>query len=135
MTREQVDLIRYRLGRAFETLEEVTLLLNSGYANSAMNRLYYACFYAVTALLATEKQTSSKHSGVRALFNQNWVKPGLISREMGELYGLLFDRRQKGDYADFIRFQVSEVEPLIEQAKNFITDIKRVTEDFLARGK
>ena len=70
------ELIRYRLSRAEETLEEARLLAENKNGNAAVNRLYYACFYAVLALLIRDGRYSSKHSGVRALFNIHFVKNG-----------------------------------------------------------
>jgi uncharacterized protein len=52
----------------------------------AINRAYYALFYAVSALLLEEGRRFSKHSGVRAAFNRDLVKPGRLSRKHGELY-------------------------------------------------
>ena len=53
MTPEIRILVQYRLDRAREALAEAALLLDSGHANTGVNRLYYACFYAVSALLFT----------------------------------------------------------------------------------
>lgn len=83
MTPEEHALVRYRLQRARETLDEAVLLHEKRRLNAAVNRLYYACFYAVSALLLTEGKSSGKHSGVRALFNAEWVKPGRIALEYG----------------------------------------------------
>ena len=44
-------LVAYRYQRAQETLAEIPFLNQQGYYNTAVNRLYYACYYAVTALL------------------------------------------------------------------------------------
>ncbi len=44
-------IIKYRLERAGETLDEATSLKESKHYHGAVNRLYYSCFYAVTALL------------------------------------------------------------------------------------
>jgi uncharacterized protein len=54
MTPETRILVQYRLDRAREALAEAVLLLDSGHANTGVNRLYYACFYAVSALLLTK---------------------------------------------------------------------------------
>jgi len=80
---EEQELVRYRLGRAQETLDEAALLQEEGHLNAYVHRLYYACFYAVSARLLVEGKSSSKHGGVRALFNKEWVKTGRITSEYG----------------------------------------------------
>lgn len=47
----RLELMRYRMERANETMEEVDILAERGHYNAAVNRLYYACFYATQALL------------------------------------------------------------------------------------
>ncbi len=61
MTDPREKLIRYKLSRAEETLEEAAVMLRTGHPYGAANRLYYACFYAVTALLLTGNLSSSRH--------------------------------------------------------------------------
>ncbi len=78
MSIEKKTLVFYRMERALETLEEAVLLLNAGHTNTAVNRLYYACFYAVSALLLTQDMSSTKHIGIRSLFNRHFVKTGKI---------------------------------------------------------
>lgn len=41
-------MVDYRLERAHSTLGEADLLYGGGYFNAAVNRLYYACYYAAT---------------------------------------------------------------------------------------
>lgn len=67
------DLIVYRLTRANETLEDARIPADSERWNACVNRLYYACFYAVSALLLCDDLSSSKHTGVRSLFNLNYT--------------------------------------------------------------
>ena len=50
MTPERRALIVYRLERARQALVEAEALLKIGHANACVNRLYYANFYAVSAL-------------------------------------------------------------------------------------
>ena len=106
----------YRLERAHESLEEAEILINKGHSNTFVNRLYYACFYAVSALLLTRGLSSAKHSGIRSLFHQNFVKSGMVNTELGQLYDRLSDNRQKGDYADLIRFDPDEVRNWYDEA-------------------
>jgi hypothetical protein len=126
MKKEIRTLVLYRLNRADESLEEALILLERDHINTFVNRLYYACFYAVTALLLSKGLSSSKHSGVRALFHQNIVKNGLLNREMGKFYDKIFDTRQKGDYADLVYFEKKEVGSWFGEAKKFISSIKNI---------
>ncbi len=118
-----LDLIQYRLDRARETFEEALLMQREEHWNTCANRLYYACFYAVTALLTRNELSSSKHTGVKALFNQHFVKTGQVSRKNGKLYNQLFEDRQEGDYVDFVLFDKETVEPWIPQVEQFIESI------------
>ncbi len=131
MKEEIKTLVLYRLERAYETLDEALILLERGHLNTFVNRLYYACFYAVSALLLTKNLSSVKHSGVRSLFHQNFVKPGIVPIELGQLYDKLFRNRQKGDYADFVKFNVDEVNPWYNEAKNFVETIETIIKSIL----
>lgn len=126
---QAADLIHYRLGRSHEALEEAFLMQREKYFNTCLNRLYYACFYAVTALLATKGMSSSKHSGVKSLFNRHWVKTHKIDKEYGKLYNHLFENRQEGDYVDFVSFDKDTVEPWIPRVTDFINTITQLIED------
>jgi uncharacterized protein (UPF0332 family) len=125
----RTDLIRYRLKRAREAFEEALLMKQEAHWNTCANRLYYACFYAVSALLAKEDLGSGKHSGVKALFNQHWVKTGKVSREFGRLYSQLFEARQEGDYVDFVSFREDAVAPWIPQVSDFVDTLSRLAEE------
>lgn len=52
--------------RAREALSEANLLLQAGHLNTYVNRLYYACFYAVSALLVIRGISTSKHAHLRS---------------------------------------------------------------------
>jgi uncharacterized protein (UPF0332 family) len=126
MTPETAELVRYRLARATESLAEAKLLLTNDHVRTAVNRLYYACFYAVSALLLTEGHSSPKHSGIRALFDQHWIASGRLPKDMGRLYRRLFDSRQQGDYADLVTFDPAEVRLWLEDAGAFVERIVRL---------
>lgn len=117
-------LIAYRLQRAVETLEEARLMRRIEHWNTCANRLYYAAFYAVSALLVHSGHTSSKHSGIKALFNQHYVKTGIVTKENGRLYNRLFDLRQEGDYIDFVFLDAETVEPLVGKTSALLDTIQ-----------
>ena len=133
MKEETRTLITYRLERAREALQEANILLERGHGNTFVNRLYYACFYAVSALLLTRELSSAKHSGVRSLFHQNFVKSGLVDTELGQLYDRLFDNRQKGDYADLVRFDPDEVRDWYDEAREFVETMENIIKKELDR--
>ena len=126
MKEETRTLVAYRLERARESLEEAKILLDRGYGNTFVNRLYYACFYAVSALLLTRGLSSAKHSGIRSLFHQSIVKSGLVDLESGQLYDRLFDNRQKSDYADLVRFDTDEVGDWYNEARRFVDAVEDI---------
>jgi len=132
---ERIVLIRYRLDRARESLDEALLLLDAGHINTCVNRLYYACFYAVSALLLTEGKASAKHSGVRALFDREWVKTGRVPIETGRFYRKLFNSRQQGDYDDFVQFKEPEVRLWLEKATEMVKTLANIIEGILDRQK
>lgn len=126
MKEEIRSLVNYRLERARESIEEAKILMERGHINTFINRLYYACFYAVSALLLTKGLSSAKHSGVRSLFHQNFVKTGILNIESGQFFDKLFDNRQKADYADLLRFNIDEVRYWYDETKEFVVKIEKI---------
>lgn len=126
MTAEQEAYVRHRLQRARTTLAEAKTLLEAGYLHGTVNRLYYACFHAVCALLFTEGKSASKHAGVRAFFDQGWVKPGRVAVEMGRFYRGIFRRRQEADYGGPVRLDADEVRLWFDQASDFIAELAQL---------
>jgi uncharacterized protein (UPF0332 family) len=117
------DYIKYRFEKAISTIYEVETLIEKGFFNTAVNRMYYACFYAVGALLIKHGIIVSSHSGSRQKFGSLFVQTGLIDKESGKLYSELFEKRQKGDYNDFFDFDHETVVRLFGPAKKLILRI------------
>jgi len=129
LTEWDKELVSYRLSRADEALEDARVLAREKRWNACVNRLYYACFYAVSALLVCDGLSSSKHSGIRSLFNKQYVKTGQIPKDIARIYNDLFERRQEGDYMDFVNFQESQVLPWISKAERLIKYIAEFIEN------
>jgi uncharacterized protein (UPF0332 family) len=123
------DLVRYRMTRAEETLQDARILAKAGRWNACVNRLYYACFYAVSALLVMDGLSSSKHAGIRGLFNRHYVKEERIPKSLARIYNDLFERRQVGDYIDFVSFQESQVLPWFSKAEELIKYIATLVQE------
>jgi len=123
MTKSNKELVSYRLQRARETLADARILADAGRWNPCVNRLYYACFYAVSALLVQEGLSSSKHTGLRSLFNRHFVKTNKLPKDKARIFNDLFERRQEGDYMDFVSFEESQVLPWLPEAEAFVEKI------------
>jgi uncharacterized protein (UPF0332 family) len=116
------DYIKYRLQRAKETISETRILIENKLWNTAINRMYHACFYAVGALLVKHDVETSSHSGSRQKFGQLFIQTGLISKELGKHYSELFEKRQRGDYNDFFGFDEETVLRLYQPSVDFIKE-------------
>ncbi len=120
------DYISYRLQRSKETFSEVQTLIEHEFWNTSINRMYYAGFYAVSALLIKEGVETSSHSGVRQKFGELFVKTGLISRDLAKHYSDLFEKRSKGDYNDFFDFDKETVLRLYPLTQALISRIEEL---------
>lgn len=123
------DYVNYRINQARETLEAARSLARDQYWNSVINRLYYSCFYAISALLYKHDINARSHSGIKHQFGLHFVKTGLIDKPVTEIYINLFDFRQIGDYADFTDFDEEKTAPLIPKTEIFINIIEALIEE------
>ena len=119
-------LIKYRVGRADEALSEAQLLASQGYYNTAINRLYYACFYVSIALLLKENIQAQTHSGVKTMISLHFISKGIIPKEIGKNLNALFERRQSGDYDDFVLCDQNDVDELQEKALVYVEFVKSI---------
>ena len=117
------DLISYRLERAQESIDAADLLSNNNMLTSAMNRVYYAMFYAVQALFVLDNVSFSKHGQVKGYFNREFIKGKKIPIEYGRLYTKAFEYRQKFDYVDFSTPEPELVSDSIDNAKSFLNHV------------
>ena len=88
--------------------------------------MYYACFYAVGALLIKHGINTSSHKGARQKFGQHFVKTSKIDRSLAKHYTDLFVKRSKGDYNDFFDFDEETVTNLLPLTKEFIKKIEEL---------
>lgn len=123
------SLVEYRLERAYDTMKEAALLSEKGYYNAAVNRLYYACYYAAAALLLKYKIEAKTHAGVKSMLGLHFVSKGLIPIHIGKILSTLFEKRQSGDYDDFIYCDKEMTEELSAQAKTFIDCLSKFMEE------
>ena len=121
--------VKFRLEKARDTFAEIPVLIENRFYRNAANRLYYACFYAITALLINEGYETHTHSGIKTLLGLHYIKTNRMEKNFGRMYSHLFDLRQTGDYDDKIIVKESDIIPYIEPAKQFIETIEKLIND------
>lgn len=121
---ETKALVSYRMDLSSEAIQAAEIMLQKGMLTFSMNRIYYAMFYAVQALIAQEGLSFSKHGQVKGYFNRQFIKTGIFSMEMGQLYNKAFEYRQKFDYVDFAVPEREMLDEYIEKARRFHKKVK-----------
>jgi uncharacterized protein (UPF0332 family) len=120
VNQHQKELAHYRLARAHETIEDARLLLERGRLPAAANRIYYATFYAATALLITKGLSSSRHTGIISLFHREFVKTREFPSDLAQFIDVAFDERLESDYGDYVRPERIDLERLLVSAGQFV---------------
>jgi uncharacterized protein (UPF0332 family) len=126
------EYIRYRLQSSRKTFEAAKVLAENGYWNSAINRLYYALFYSVNALLYISDISVKKHSSVKSQFALHFIKTGKLDKKFGQLLSDLFDWRQKGDYENIYDFDEQSVIPLIPAVEEMLDVLEKAIKEELS---
>ena len=122
---EKIDaLIRYRLEQADEALAAAVLNLTNGLHRSAVNRAYYAMFYAVLALLAARRAETSRHSGAISQFDQLYIKPALLPTDFSRWLHDAFLNRQAADYGSELTLSLEDMDALLAHARDFLAGVR-----------
>lgn len=131
MDEKREDLCRYRLEKAEICLASARLLAQSEDYCGAANRSYYSIFHCIRSLLALEGVDFSKHSGVMAYFQKNYVKSGIFGKEYSKISTEAFQIRSESDYDDHYIISKEEVEIQIQNAQFFLNGIVGYINDIL----
>jgi uncharacterized protein (UPF0332 family) len=121
MTDSEKDiLIRKKLIKAGSFLDETKNLICLKYYETSVNRIYYACFYCVQALLARMDIYPKSHKGCLTMFNRHFVKDGQFSKNLGQFYQEIFDQRITADYDDDFDVSETTIDNFLTTALRFI---------------
>lgn len=132
MDNRQKDLANYRIQEAQNTLQVATNCLNDGFYKDAINRSYYASFYAIKAVLALGTVDFKRHKDVVAYFNKEYVATEVFPREVGRRLATLKQLREKSDYDDFYIASKEKATEQVETATLILNTVKNYLEQTLA---
>ena len=128
------EIVKYRLEKSLRTYNEAVGSIANGYVETAANRLYYAAYYAVSALLVSYKYEASTHNGVIQMFCKAFIKSKVLERRYGTIFNQLFSLRMTGDYEDRRFLDIEEdVKPLIEPTKELIDVVSVMAQEQMER--
>ena len=128
------EIVKYRLEKSLRTYNEAVGSIANGYVETAANRLYYAAYYAVSALLVSYKYEASTHNGVIQMFGKAFIKSKVLERRYGTIFNQLFSLRMTGDYEDRRFLDIEEdVKPLIEPTKELIDVVSVMAQEQMER--
>jgi uncharacterized protein (UPF0332 family) len=132
MTEEdRKQIVMLRIESAQQTMQEAKVMIDNHFWNAAINRMYYACYYAASALLIKNAIEAQTHAGVRQMLGLHFIRTGKLSVELGNYYSNLFAKRHSGDYDVYIFFDEDTVMTIYPQAEAFIDASRKVIENDL----
>ena len=124
---ERKIVVGLELEKAQKTLKEVDVLKEAAMWNAASNRLYYALFHAISALLINDGYQVKSHRGILSQFGQHYVRNGIFGREDGRILSEMVVMRDNADYncyyeaaEDNVLSYITPVCELINKIKNYI---------------
>ena len=123
---ERQLVVSMELEKAERTFAETDILLQSKLWSNLANRLYYALFHAVSALLINDGYEVGTHKGAVIRFHQYYVKAGIFSTDEGSFYSQMQSLREKADYNCFYDVSETEVTERIEPTRQFIMKVKNI---------
>lgn len=118
-----IDLSKYRLTKAAETLETAKRDMHAEDYASANNRAYYCIFHAMRAVIALDGEDYKKHSAVIARFTMNYLKTEILPRKYSKLISNASLIRNRSDYEDFYICSIEDTQKLVEGAEDFLSAV------------
>lgn len=118
-------LIALELEKVDKTLGQMDIQFKNGVWEMVANRLYYALFHAVSALLIADHHEVGTHRGAVGKFSLFYVKAGIFSVAEGKIYSHLQKLREDGDYNCSIDVSQEDVEIYIEPTRKLIERIRQ----------
>ncbi len=124
-------LIRYWMEKARESMEAAGSEYASGRHTTSVRNLYYACFYALTAVLLKEGRSFKKHTAVKAALHKDLIRAGILEPNWGKFYNKIFDSRHEGDYQPLRVFEAEEVKMFLDEGADFIANMENLLAKYL----
>ena len=122
---ERSIIVSREIEKAERTFDDVLFCARENKWEAAANRLYYALFHAMSALLVSDGHRVKSHRGVLAMFGEHYVRTGLFSKKDGALLSDLVIMRDNADYNCFFEADEEKLKPYLDPTRLLIEKIKQ----------
>ncbi len=126
---ERNIIVGLEIEKARKTFSEIEILRQAGLWDNIANRLYYAAFHAVSALLINDGHPVGTHQGAVVMFHQYYIKTGILTKEDGAFYSQLQTLREKSDYNCTYYATEEDTAPRIALTETFINKVIGLIKD------
>ena len=117
---ERKLIVSLEVEKAYRHYNQSLIMQREEQWDGMANRLYYAVFHAVCALLIHDGHAVNTHKGSHALFAMHYVKTGELPKSYGDLYRILERMREESDYNCSFDATQELIEPLFAPTKKMI---------------
>lgn len=123
---DKKNIIKYRVEKSALTMIEAKDNAKLGHWNLVANRLYYALFYMIAALLLDKDIQFKSHAGAIRAVGLHFVSKGLLTPEEGALISRLQSMRSSGDYDDLFNWTEEKVDPMFMPTEALLEKMKQM---------
>ena len=121
---ERAIMVEFEIEKSHRLIEQFPILQDAKLWDTLANRVYYAVFHSIMALLIQNGLHAQSHKGVSILFSKHFVKEDLLDEEYGSFFARLETMREKSDYTCLFETTEEEVMPMIPKAKELVAKIE-----------
>jgi uncharacterized protein (UPF0332 family) len=115
---QKSEAIKIQLDRAKELLDEIPIHISHNFFNTALNRLYYSCFYGARALALSIDLVPKTHTGILKIIHLHFVKENILDESFSKLLARLYNFGQKQTMMDHLPLQKSRWSLFLKKERN-----------------
>jgi uncharacterized protein (UPF0332 family) len=126
---ERRVIVNLEIEKAYRHYNQALIMQREEQWDGMANRLYYAVFHAVSALMIHDSIAVNTHKGSHALFALHYIKTGRLSKAYGDLYRKLERMREESDYNCTYEDEPEVLQNNIIPAKEMIDTIAQMVRE------
>jgi uncharacterized protein (UPF0332 family) len=123
-TTDKSEEILYWWKQAEDSIHSAKAELKFGAYFYSLNRIYYAAFYSVSALLLEEGAAITNHQAIQEAFLEKIIRTGKLDGDWGDFYDLLLKDFLERDSEKLDRFSQEYIQKRIDLCETFLGEVK-----------